>query len=147
MSERSKAFTGGCICGAVRVEGHLAGTTVQACHCTQCQRWTGGGPLLSVRVSDLKITGEDAISSYRASDWGERAFCGTCGSTLYWRMQGRPIAYIAVGLLDDQSGLTVTEEIFTDTRPGWLPEWHGASQSTQAEELAKLHAFLEGEKP
>ena len=137
--------TGGCLCGAVRFTATLPKTGVQACHCGQCQRWTGGGPLLSVRVADLEITGEDAIATYAASDWGERAFCQTCGSTLYWRMQGRPVAYMAVGLLDDQSDLSVTEEIFIDHRPGWLPPWPGATQSTEAEEMAKLTDFLEGE--
>ncbi len=136
--------TGQCLCGAVTFRGDVA-PGIQACHCVQCQRWTGGGPLMSVRVRDLEITGEDAIHAYRASDWGERAFCGTCGSTLYWRMQGRPIAYVAVGLLDDQSGLAVTEEIFVDHRPGWLKPWDGANQSTEAEEMAKLEEFLAGE--
>ncbi len=136
--------TGHCVCGAVRFRGRIE-PGIQACHCTQCQRRTGGGPLFSVRVTDLEITGEDRVSAYHASTWGERAVCGTCGSTLYWRMQGRPIAYIAPGLLDDQSGLAVAEEIFVDHRPSWLPAFAGARQSTEAEEMAKLAAFQLGE--
>lgn len=136
--------SGGCLCGAVRFTARVE-PGVQACHCTQCQRWTGGGPLLSVRVHDLELTGTEAIQAFRASEWGERAFCGTCGATLYWRMQGRRIAYLAVGLLDDQSGLAVTEEIFTDHRPGWLPHWPDATQSTEAQEQAKLATFLAGD--
>jgi len=136
--------SGQCLCGAVRFTARVE-PGVCACHCTQCQRWTGGGPLFSVRVHDLELSGTEAIRSYRASAWGERAFCGTCGTTLYWRMQGRPIAYAALGLLDDQSGMSVTEEIFTDHRPDWLPPWPAASQSTEAEEMAKLADFLDGE--
>lgn len=141
------APTGGCLCGAVRFTATLPEGKVQACHCTQCQRWTGGGPLFSVRVADLQIAGEDSIATYHASDWGERAFCRTCGATLYWRMQGRPVAYVAAGLLDDQSGLTVAEEIFVDHRPGWMRPWPEAAQSTEAEEQAKLDAFLKGDAP
>lgn len=141
MTER----TGRCLCGAVQFRGDVA-PSIQACHCVQCQRWTGGGPLLSVRVEGLEMTGETCITAYHASDWGERAFCGTCGATLYWRMRGKPVSYLAVGLLDDQSGLTVTEEIFVDQRPGWLPAWDGATQSTEAEEQAKLQKFLAGER-
>ncbi|MEL6677998.1 MAG: GFA family protein [Pseudomonadota bacterium] len=142
MAERS---TGQCLCGAIRITCTLRDGNVQACHCGQCQRWTGGGPLYAVRVDDLTIEGEAAISTYRASAHGERAFCGTCGTTLYWRMQGRPVAFIAPGLLDDGADLTLTEEIFVDARPDWLPANPHAAQSTEAEELAKLHAFLEGE--
>lgn len=135
---------GGCLCGAVRFRAEVA-PEVQACHCGQCQKWTGGGPLLSARVQGLEMTGDDAIATYHASEWGARAFCRVRGSTLYWRMQGKPVAYLALGLFDDQDGFTVSEEIFTDHRPGWLPVWAGATQSTEAEEVAKLESFLAGE--
>ncbi len=139
--------TASCLCGAVQLRMELASDAIQMCHCGQCQKWTGGGPLTSVKVASLEIEGEDATQSYRASEWGERVFCGTCGSTLWWKMQGKPVAYVAAGLLDDQSGLTVQDEIFVDHRPGWLPAWPDAKQSTEAQELAALHAYLEGEAP
>lgn len=134
--------TGGCLCGRVRFSARLRSPEIQGCHCTQCQRWTGGGPLLVVLVEDLEMTGEDALATYRASDWGERVFCRDCGSTVTWRMAGRPTGEVAVGLLDDQSGLTVTQEIFVDHRPEWLPPWAGAGQSPEAEQKAKLDAYL-----
>lgn len=140
----SEPRTGGCLCGAVRISARVQ-PAIGACHCTQCQRWTGGGPLLSVRVHDLEVTGGEATRSYRASGWGERVFCGTCGATLWWKMQDRPVAYVAVGLLDDQTGLEVKSEIFIDHRPGWQPVWADASQRTEAEELAELQRFLSGE--
>lgn len=136
--------TGACLCGAVTFRARVS-PHVQACHCRQCQRWTGGGPLLVVRAEDVEITNEDAIRHHRASEWGERGFCGTCGSTLYWRMQGGKVDSLAVGLLDDQSGLNVAEEIFVDYRPDWLPHWPDAAQSTEANEMDKLQAHLSGE--
>ena len=137
--------TGQCICGAVTFQAEI-GDGIGACHCTQCQRWTGGGPYLSVRVQNLQIEGEDRVLTYHASAWGERGVCGTCGSTIYWRMQGKPLSNVAVGLLNDQSGLSVTEEIFVDCRPDWMTPYPGASQSTEAEEMAKLQDYLAGEK-
>ncbi len=136
--------TGHCLCGAVTVKGDVS-DAAQACHCRQCQRWTGGGPLYAVRIRGLEITGEDNIRAYNHSDWGERAVCETCGSTLYWKLQGRSIAFVALGLLDDQSGITITEEIFVDSRPDWLPPIEGATQRTEAEMKAQLAAFLEKE--
>lgn len=137
---------GRCLCGAVSVDARLAEQpTIQACHCGQCRRWTGGGPLFSVKVMEVEISGEDALGRYRASDWGERVFCTRCGTTLWWKMQGKPVLYIAAGLLDDQSELEVRQEIFVDQRAPWLPAWPDAEQSTEAQELAALHAYLERE--
>lgn len=137
--------TGQCLCGAVRFSATVTAPDIQACHCVQCQRWTGGGPFLSVRTTDLEMSGEESITAYHASQWGERGYCGTCGSTLFWRMRGKQARSMAVGVFDDQSGLTVTEEIFVDYRPGWLPPFAGAEQSTEAQEQAKLSAYLAGQ--
>jgi hypothetical protein len=137
--------TGHCLCGAVSFTAEVA-DAFQACHCTQCQRWTGGGPFYAVRVREMNLTGETGISAYHHSEWGERATCATCGSIIYWRLQGRSIAFMAVGLLTDQAGLRLTEEIFVDDRPDWLPPHVGAEQRTEAEMKAQLAAFLEKER-
>ncbi len=138
--------TGQCLCGAVKVKVTVTTPEIQACHCVQCQRWTGGGPYLSIGIDELSISGEDNITIYRASEWAERANCATCGSILFWRMQGQAANSITVGLLDDQSGLKISEEIFTDHRPKWLPPVVGASQSSEAEQKEKLRAYIEGQK-
>ena len=135
--------TGSCLCGAITLEAEISDTGIGACHCTQCQRWTGGGPLLSVRVDRLEIEGEKHIREFQLSDWGTRAFCRNCGATLYWRMVDGPIKHIAVGLLDDQSDLRLTEEIFVDYRPDWLVPVEAATQSTEAEQNALLKEYLD----
>lgn len=136
--------TGGCLCGAVRVSARLSSNEIQACHCGQCRRWTGGGPLFVVAVEDPVFEGADRIGAFHLSEWGERAFCKDCGATLYWRMRGRPVSYIAAGMLDDDEGLTVAEEIFADRRAHWMKPWAHAAQSTEAEEFAKLDQALDG---
>ena len=135
--------TGSCLCGGVayRVTGPMRRVT--ACHCKQCQTWTGGGPLLAIRAKDVMVEGADNIRTYNASEWGERASCGICGSILYWTMKGKPPAFLALGLFEDQSDLRLTEEIFIDHRPAWLPAMEGANQSTEAEQQALLQAYLE----
>lgn len=143
MGETSDIRTGHCLCGAVTVTARLHGTGFEACHCNMCQRWTGGGPYHAIRAADLEIRGEENIRTFRASDHGERANCTACGSPLYWRLQGRPIRMIAVGLLDDQTGLHIANEIFVDHRPEWMPVHEGATQETEAENLAQLKTYLE----
>ncbi|MBT8459241.1 MAG: GFA family protein [Boseongicola sp.] len=137
--------TGQCLCGAVTFTGDTA-ETILACHCGQCQRWTGGGPYYAVRVSDLELSGAEMVRAYHASEWGERAVCATCGTTIYWKMQGKPPHSVAAGLLDDQSGMRVTEEIFVDYRAEWMSPFEGATQSTEAQEYAKLEEYMAGQK-
>ncbi len=138
------ARTGTCLCGAISFSAEVK-PEIGACHCTQCQRWSGGGPLIVAYVDGLEMVGEDKAGAYHASKWGERIFCKTCGSVISWRMQGKPTSAVSVGLLDDQSGLTLAEEIFVDYRPDWMPPFPGASQSTEAQEMAKLKAYEERE--
>ena len=132
--------TGRCLCGAVTVAADIPKRTFLACHCGQCQRWTGGGPLYSIDAENVEITG-DGVAEHFASEWGARAFCKYCGTTLYWRMRDRGITSLAVGVLDDRSDLSLGQEIFVDRRPGWMQPVEGASQSTEAEEFAKLKAY------
>ncbi|MEM7269921.1 MAG: GFA family protein [Pseudomonadota bacterium] len=139
--------SGRCLCDAIQFSADITDTGLQACHCTQCQRWTGGGALYVVRVANVSIEGEEAISHHRASGHGERGFCAHCGSTIYWRMQGGEIIDLPVGLFDDQSGWTMAEEIFTDRRAPWMVPFAGAIQSTEAEQMAKLEEYLKKEKP
>lgn len=139
MSKR----TGGCLCGAVRLQMTVPDLTFLACHCGQCRRWTGGGPHYAISVTDVGIEGAAHIVEHYASEWGARGFCGTCGTTLYWKMRDRDITSVAVGTLDDQDGLRLSEEIFSDCRAPWMAAVAGASQSTEAQEMAKLAAYME----
>ncbi len=136
--------TGSCLCGAVSLTAKIEDPTLGACHCTQCQRWTGGGPLISFAVASIRFDSETAIREFPVSEWGVRANCKTCGSPLYWRMTDGPIKYITVGVLDDQSDLRLTEEIFVDYRPCWLHPVPEATQSTEAEQHALLQEYLDG---
>ena len=141
--------TGSCLCGAVRVSAEIGPRKVVACHCGQCRKWTGGGPYFSTSVINPVIEGEDSVGVYAASEWGERGFCKTCGATLFWKMKDKPVHNLAAGLFDDQSDLTVTEEIFCDRRADWHVSWPDAAQSTEAEEFAKFAAAnaSEGDTP
>jgi hypothetical protein len=133
---------GSCLCGAVQISAVIGEKSITACHCGQCRRWTGGGPYFSTSVSDARLEGEDHVAIYSASEWGERGYCRSCGTTLFWKMKGKPLNSLAAGLFDDQSALKVTGEIFTDRRACWHAEWPDASQSTEAQEIAKLDAVL-----
>lgn len=118
-----KALTGACLCGAVTITVTPSGG-IGACHCGMCRKW-GGGPLMAVGCgAKIGIGGEGKVRTYRSSDWAERAFCGTCGSNLYYRLlpgQFSPESeyIVSAGLFDDPGGLDFDHEVFVDSNPGW----------------------------
>jgi len=82
----SLPLTGGCMCGAVRYE--LSDTPIGAgyCHCTRCQRRSGGSASCSALTKPGTfriVAGEDVVRCWRGDDGWEKAFCATCGSALF----------------------------------------------------------------
>ena len=107
--------SGKCLCGAVRVTVTDPAPHLNACHCSMCRRWTGlAFVTLDVPEGQIEIEGAEAVKAFTSSDWAQRCFCGTCGSTLWYRLTapGAPTDYyMAAGLLDDLSGLTLANEM------------------------------------
>ena len=130
MSARAPRATGGCLCGAVRyrVLGPLR--PIVACHCTQCRRMTGHFlAATAARKPDLMIEPSDALRWYRASSTAERGFCGTCGSTLFWRADARDYVSIAAGSIDGATGLKVVQHIHTADKGDYYSLDDGVPQS------------------
>ena len=79
--------TGGCFCGQISIAGEVDSDKVMACHCTDCQKFSGA-PFRAVAVmpaDKVKLTGD--INEFRktADSGNERmqGFCGHCGSHIY----------------------------------------------------------------
>ncbi|HRQ64903.1 MAG TPA: GFA family protein [Xanthomonadaceae bacterium] len=136
MSDR-KEYLGHCLCGAVKVFVKPAGTGIGVCHCGMCRRWTGG-PLFALDCgSDLRIEGIEHVRTFASSDWAERAFCGTCGSHLYYRARQSNQHHLPVGLLDDQTPWKLDQQIFIDSKPGFYDLANKTENLTGAEVFAK----------
>lgn len=106
--------TGSCMCGAVSVvvDGPLR--AVVNCHCTQCRKWTGHHVAATAAgKQDLEIADpEDQLRWYRSSDVARRGFCGRCGSSLFWEMDGADTLTLLAGMLDGATGLDTRAEIY-----------------------------------
>jgi hypothetical protein len=106
--------TGSCLCGAVRIEvrGDLPGP--DACHCSQCRRWSGHvWASTDVRRENLTVTGEEHLKWFQSSPKARRGFCGTCGSVLFWDPPGRASVAVAMGAFDQPTGTWLAAHIFT----------------------------------
>jgi hypothetical protein len=137
------------MCGAVRFTVRDVPTGFGACNCDMCRRWSGGRWMgVHVARKNLTITGEDAIKTYRSSPWAERAFCGTCGSNLWYRLTEGPDAdsvSISVGMLNETDDMKLTHEYYTDRNTGAYDFPEDRIQMTEAEVIAMFAPTEEGE--
>jgi len=78
----------------------------------------------------VAFKGLDAVGRYHASKRAERGFCRTCGSSLYWRLEGAETIWIAMGLFDEISGLHLTRHVHLADKGDYydLPEAAGESR-------------------
>ena len=108
--------TGRCLCGAITFEADLNGAHFHACHCDKCRRW-GGGPALAVPSQAIRTENEDGLGFYASSGHGERAFCRSCGTHLFWRAKDGNGLAVWAGTLDDGDDLSFGSQIFIDRKP------------------------------
>jgi hypothetical protein len=138
MSVEKRA--GGCLCGAVRYEATISGGFA-ACYCKMCQRWSAG-TYFGVSTSEFELTqGEDSLAVYKSSAWAERAFCGTCGSNIYYFAPGHGGKSVALGSLDETAGLANSIQYFIDQQPEGI-SLVGETKTMTSEEIAKLFSEL-----
>jgi hypothetical protein len=125
MATEDAPLTGGCGCGAVRftVSAPLVGAAY--CHCTRCQRRTGGGSSVSALVQPGTFTitqGQDAVGTWSPEDGWEKMFCARCGSALYGVNPQNPDQVIVrLGVFDADPGVRPLARQFVAYAPPWEP--------------------------
>jgi len=107
---------GQCLCGAVRLEATFGAREMGVCHCSMCRRWSGG-VFLAVECQDVSFDSVEHLGVYESSEWGERCFCKTCGSTLMWRSKDGAHKAVSVQVFENPSSFTLASQIFIDEKP------------------------------
>ncbi|MDH4982649.1 GFA family protein [Hyphomicrobium sp. D-2] len=116
--------SGGCLCGEVTFTAAAPPIVMSQCHCTDCQRVSGGGHLSVARFKrdDIAIKGQPKTHAIRADSGNviTRHFCPTCGSRLFSETTGRPgIIGVMAGAFDDNSWFQPEMIIFKRSQPLW----------------------------
>ncbi len=111
---------GRCLCGGVTLSVPADTHEVHACHCGACRRFHGGPGMVLLAGTDVRIeSGEALVRRFASSAWAERAFCATCGSSLFFRTTEDGSHFVAAGLFDAIPGARFESEIFIDAKPDW----------------------------
>ena len=107
-------YTGGCLCGAIRVEINAAPYRVGICHCLDCRKHHGTifHTFAVFPANAATVTGEPR-------QFNNRNFCPTCGSSVFDRFGDE--FELHVGCLDAPNQLRPTYESWMIRRETWLP--------------------------
>ncbi|KZZ28060.1 aldehyde-activating protein, partial [Sulfitobacter sp. HI0082] len=78
-----------------------------------CRRWTGSA-FLEIDAKPGSLTYDGPVKSYASSDWAERAWCDSCGSTLWYHLTlpGHDYYSLSAGLVENAGGLPLKTEIY-----------------------------------
>ncbi len=107
-------YTGGCLCGNVRVVAMGRPYRVGICHCLDCRKHHGA------LFYTAAVFPQDAVTvTGETHDYRGRHFCPRCGSSVFARSGDELEMHL--GALDSPDQLTPTYESWTVRRESWLP--------------------------
>lgn len=107
---------GSCLCGEVSVNVEELPQLISACHCEMCRKHFGSVGM-GIEVPRDQVTVEGPVKLYESSSFAERAFCGTCGSTLFVQDKGAKNVELAPGLFPEAGGAKLFREVYADRAP------------------------------
>ncbi|RWP40709.1 MAG: GFA family protein [Mesorhizobium sp.] len=107
-------FTGGCLCGSVRIVASGLPYRVGICHCLDCRKHHGA------LFNASAVFPQDAVTiEGETRDYAGRFFCPRCGSTIFGRTADE--IEVNLGSLDAPDQLMPTYESWIIRRESWLP--------------------------
>ncbi|HKH27045.1 MAG TPA: GFA family protein [Sphingomicrobium sp.] len=115
MNEQNPSqFTGGCLCGDVRIAASGNPYRVGLCHCLDCRKHHGALFFAAAIFAEDSVAIEGETGKYRG-----RHFCQRCGSSVFARYDDE--IEVHLGTLDSPDQLVPTYENWIIRRESWLP--------------------------
>jgi hypothetical protein len=107
-------LSGGCLCARVRLTAEGPPNRIGLCHCLDCRKHSGSLFHAAAIYDEAAVTVEGEPSHYNG-----RAFCPTCGSSVFGRTDGE--IEVSLGAFDEPDRFKPEYELWTIRREGWLP--------------------------
>lgn len=124
-------MTGGCHCGALRYSIDIGPImAVSHCHCTDCRRASGAPFITWITTGPAGFAyTQGAPAIYRSSENVRRTFCGKCGTSLGFAMDGHGDELdVAAATLDDPALLNPDDHIWAASMLPWFTFADGLPQ-------------------
>jgi hypothetical protein len=117
---------GGCFCSAVRYRLTSAPMFTNCCHCTDCQKQTGGAFAINalIEADRVELLAAEPVAIAMPTDSGrphDIYRCPRC-QTAVWSDYGRRgvMVFVRVSTLDDPTQITPDAHIFTRSKVAWV---------------------------
>jgi hypothetical protein len=117
-------FTGGCLCGDVRIEAAGLPDRGGICHCLDCRKHHGALFYAAAVFPQDAVTITGETRSYAG-----RFFCPRCGSSVFARSADE--VEVHLGSLDAPDQLMPSYESWVTRRESWLPAFPLAHRYAQ----------------
>ena len=149
-------FDGGCACGTLRYRLHALPMFVHCCHCTRCQRETGGpfAHHAMVEFTQMSVLGGEVQFVKVPTDSGNTHWVARCPLclTALWNEHGSRNAvtrYVRVGTLDEPARFPPQAHIYVQSRQPWFvippdmpafDQYYDTARTWPAQSLARYAA-------
>ena len=120
MSAPVSPQEGGCRCGALRFRVSAAPMMSTACHCTGCQRMSGGpfSTTLMVRPDAFEVlSGDFVVGGLKGPDIRHQ-HCAECLSWVFTTFE-HPLVNVRAVMMDDTSWIAPFAETWLDEKLPW----------------------------
>ncbi|WP_312529980.1 GFA family protein [Paracoccus sp. (in: a-proteobacteria)] len=134
MAERA---SGSCLCGAATFTA-IPGQHAHICHCGMCRKFSGGMFMVVDCGDTVEFSDRSAVSTYVSSEWGERLFCKSCGSSLAWRARDGKMTMVSMQAFDAPEAFEIESQIFVDCKPANYALANQTVMMTGEEVMAKF---------
>ena len=119
-------ISGQCHCGAIAFTALVDASKVLACHCADCQQFSGAPfrAVIPVPVDNVTLTGEPKHYVKVGSSGARRAqaFCSECGTQLYaTEADAAKVLNIRLGCVNERAQLPPLIHIWGQSAQPWLP--------------------------
>lgn len=121
-----KDIDGQCHCGYISYQATVNPEWVFICHCTDCQRRTGGAfsTVVIAAHDKFRITSGEPTIYYRNTERGEKrkiAFCPRCGTPIYASdLSDKPVHSIPMGTARQREELIPKAQIWCRSQLSWV---------------------------
>lgn len=146
----SETIEGGCRCGAIRYRLNLdKWPNAYACHCLDCQTWSGSAFSLQVVVPENAIemtAGTPALYERFTPGSGRTSYqrgCPICFTRVYNTNSARPgLAVVRAGTLDNSDKLDIVAHIWTKRKLNGIDIPQGMASWPEGAPPAEFAAVL-----
>ena len=138
---------GQCLCGKVRYEVSGSLGDVRYCHCSRCRRATGSAFSANAKIPARRfalLAGQERVREYEEKAGTFRAFCASCGSPIYARLDREPEHIrVRLGGLSGELDARITAHVWLSSKSSW---YEIADSLPRYSESAEGPPLLEGKQ-